>query len=251
MRSKIWDKITYQFPNFNGTTVEVWKWVSNFVPHFIMDVITYPITSHWYLGWHIPEEIGQYHYWCYPGSLQQQWYLLCMIRRSWGLIQYKNASHTRTGIPIIKMRWLWVSLFESFYTDKMPSLYCICPLVSYQNTFYRAAPSQCQNIMQIYLYMPWNINSESISGEFFIHCQVINDDGNVYQIIFTRFPPNMFYTIPVQVYVSILFIDLHHRNAKTLCKCILIFPEIWIQNSEVKDFYSTVKSSMMMVMYTK
>ena len=29
---------TYPFPNFNGATVEVWEWISNFIPHFI----TYP-----------------------------------------------------------------------------------------------------------------------------------------------------------------------------------------------------------------
>ena len=29
-------------PNFNGTTVEVWKWISNFIPHFIGYVLAYP-----------------------------------------------------------------------------------------------------------------------------------------------------------------------------------------------------------------
>ena len=51
----MWDVITYPFPNFNGATVEVWEWISNFIhtvevwewisnyiPHFIIDVITYP-----------------------------------------------------------------------------------------------------------------------------------------------------------------------------------------------------------------
>ena len=42
MSNKAWDGITYPFPNFNGRTVEVWKWIGNFIPHFIMDVITYP-----------------------------------------------------------------------------------------------------------------------------------------------------------------------------------------------------------------
>ena len=42
MLKKVWDEITYPFPNFNGFTVEVWEWVSNFIQHFIMDVITYP-----------------------------------------------------------------------------------------------------------------------------------------------------------------------------------------------------------------
>ena len=37
---KVWDKITYPFRNFNGFTIEVWKWIIwNFIPHFIMDVI--------------------------------------------------------------------------------------------------------------------------------------------------------------------------------------------------------------------
>ena len=27
----MWDEITYPFPNFNGYTVEVWEYVSNFI----------------------------------------------------------------------------------------------------------------------------------------------------------------------------------------------------------------------------
>ena len=30
---KMWDEITYPSPNFNGCTVEVWEWISNFIPH--------------------------------------------------------------------------------------------------------------------------------------------------------------------------------------------------------------------------
>ena len=37
MPSKVWDEITYPFPNFNGATVEVWEWLSIFIPHFVMD----------------------------------------------------------------------------------------------------------------------------------------------------------------------------------------------------------------------
>ena len=32
--SKVWDRITYPFLNFNGCTVEVYEWISNFIPHF-------------------------------------------------------------------------------------------------------------------------------------------------------------------------------------------------------------------------
>ena len=42
MPSKVWDVITYPFPNFNSSAVEVWERISNFIPHFIMDAITYP-----------------------------------------------------------------------------------------------------------------------------------------------------------------------------------------------------------------
>ena len=34
----VWGEITYPFPNFNGSTVEVWEWMSNFIPRH---VITY------------------------------------------------------------------------------------------------------------------------------------------------------------------------------------------------------------------
>ena len=29
---KVWDEITYPFPNFNDATVEVREWISNFIP---------------------------------------------------------------------------------------------------------------------------------------------------------------------------------------------------------------------------
>ena len=37
---KMWDKITYPFPNSNGATVEVWELISYFIPH---------ITEYWLL----------------------------------------------------------------------------------------------------------------------------------------------------------------------------------------------------------
>ena len=38
----MWDEITHPFPNFNGATVEVWEWISNFIPHFTGHVIIHP-----------------------------------------------------------------------------------------------------------------------------------------------------------------------------------------------------------------
>ena len=42
--------MTYPFPNFNGATVEVWKWIrlnptSHFIPHFTRRVIAYPCSG--------------------------------------------------------------------------------------------------------------------------------------------------------------------------------------------------------------
>ena len=37
---KLWGEITYPFLNFNGCTVEVYEWISNFIPHFTGHVIT-------------------------------------------------------------------------------------------------------------------------------------------------------------------------------------------------------------------
>ena len=57
MLNKVWGEIIYPFPNFNGATVEVWEWISNFIPHFIMDVCyssTLKLTGHYLPRWRIP-----------------------------------------------------------------------------------------------------------------------------------------------------------------------------------------------------
>ena len=38
----MWYVITYSFPNFNSTAVEVWECISNFIPHFVGHVMAYP-----------------------------------------------------------------------------------------------------------------------------------------------------------------------------------------------------------------
>ena len=40
------DEITYLFPNFNDVTIDVWVWISNFIPHFTGHVITYPCVDY-------------------------------------------------------------------------------------------------------------------------------------------------------------------------------------------------------------
>ena len=40
MISETWEEITYEFPNFNSYTVEVWERINNFIPHFIIDYLS-------------------------------------------------------------------------------------------------------------------------------------------------------------------------------------------------------------------
>ena len=39
---EVLDEIIHPFPNFNGAAVEVWEWISNFIPHLTVHVITHP-----------------------------------------------------------------------------------------------------------------------------------------------------------------------------------------------------------------
>ena len=48
--SKVWVEITYLLPNFNGATIDVWEWITIFIPHFIMFVIAYP-------RWHLSQSM--------------------------------------------------------------------------------------------------------------------------------------------------------------------------------------------------
>ena len=36
------DEIINPFQNFNGCNVDIWEWISYFIAHILMDVITYP-----------------------------------------------------------------------------------------------------------------------------------------------------------------------------------------------------------------
>ena len=43
MPLEVWNEITYPIQNFiNGNAIEVCEWTSNFIPYFMIDLITYP-----------------------------------------------------------------------------------------------------------------------------------------------------------------------------------------------------------------
>ena len=60
MSNKVWDGITYTFPNCNCCTVKVLELISNFILNVVMDVITYPCCPWWQyqcfvvIQWHGP-----------------------------------------------------------------------------------------------------------------------------------------------------------------------------------------------------
>ena len=47
---RVWDEITYPFLTFTNCTIEVWEWISNFIPQFPGHVISYPCRD---LSWTI------------------------------------------------------------------------------------------------------------------------------------------------------------------------------------------------------
>ena len=44
---KVWDGIIYPFPKFNGVTVEVWEWISNFIWRHFRNGVLEPYGTHW------------------------------------------------------------------------------------------------------------------------------------------------------------------------------------------------------------
>ena len=71
---KVLDEITYWLPNFNGATAEVWGWMSNLIPHFIVLAITYPCWIHVSKRGHSCTGHSGSHYWnCIPAALTFQW----------------------------------------------------------------------------------------------------------------------------------------------------------------------------------
>ena len=61
MASKVWDNFFYQFPNFNGSTIEVWEWISNLIPHSFNSLA--PGKFEWNFRYVIFKQISMIDYW--------------------------------------------------------------------------------------------------------------------------------------------------------------------------------------------
>ena len=48
MPSKVWDEITWPFPDLHCVAVEVKEWIGNLIPQIVMGVIMYPFVCMFY-----------------------------------------------------------------------------------------------------------------------------------------------------------------------------------------------------------
>ena len=108
----MWDEITYPFLNFNDYTVG--KWISSFIPHFMMDIIIYP---YWDLKLNHVNKRG--HWWqtsCQRQSYEQEDILLTWINFNPSMdIHHKRLDESTYPFPnlngcIVEV-WEWISNF--------------------------------------------------------------------------------------------------------------------------------------------
>ena len=80
MPSKVWDGNTYLFPNFNGCTVEVLEWISNFISHILELKLTHVRKrDHWNVKcvWFLAGSVYM------PSLGQQCWTLIFSLLSVW------------------------------------------------------------------------------------------------------------------------------------------------------------------------
>ena len=95
MPSKVCDEITHPFPNFNGTAIEVWEWISNFITHYIMDVITYPWMGLQLI--HVSKRVSSY-----SNYNQTHWESILIL---WPLQQHDGIKPIYLPLTILGKQW--------------------------------------------------------------------------------------------------------------------------------------------------
>ena len=79
---KVWDEITYPFSNFNSATVEVWEWISNFIPHFTGHMIAYSCWDKKLI------QVSKSTCWC---QLHQRIYNCCVGSALWSNLMWRSS----------------------------------------------------------------------------------------------------------------------------------------------------------------
>ena len=108
MSSEVGGEITYPFPNFNGCTVEVWEWISIYIPHFIMDGITYPCTTY-------PFSAEWQRQWVPQHTRKDKWTLGKILKqRCLEITNHRNAFFLFRGWRLIDLVVLSLILMRCF-----------------------------------------------------------------------------------------------------------------------------------------
>ena len=63
---KMWDEIAYPFPNFNCAAVEVWEWISKFIPYFIQWQMFHHLCIHLFVFYLVND---------HANDQSQEWYV--------------------------------------------------------------------------------------------------------------------------------------------------------------------------------
>ena len=90
MPCNVWNEIIYPFPNFSICTVEVWQWLSDFIPHILMGVITY-------LFW------------------DKSWCML--VKGATGLFYLKTHLNLDESYNLYRNAYMYIELFMDVHTD--------------------------------------------------------------------------------------------------------------------------------------
>ena len=75
----VWDDITYAFPNVNNTVVEIWEWISNFIPQSNLSIKEQNFSTYFIITQMVPQNlcVVQYvilaHCVCFKGHFFQTW----------------------------------------------------------------------------------------------------------------------------------------------------------------------------------
>ena len=136
MPGKVCGEITYPFRNFIGCTIEVQEWLSYFIPHIILDVITYPCWD-WskimLVKWALHTDPSTWH-----GGLSWQLPRLAVSQSVWSFFSKAPEIELRRWRQVSacsSVKWFekWVKCGTTF-VDKQDKWLWLLPMSSYHLT---------------------------------------------------------------------------------------------------------------------
>ena len=104
--------IIYPFPHVKGCTVEIWEWVSNFIPYFTGHVITYPCCD---LGW----------------TMVLKGFPDVTLTTRWNITQFREVAVTRIASYCYQTPWAgqpflaWISTEVGSCYDRLLRKVCV------------------------------------------------------------------------------------------------------------------------------